>query len=60
MNNNFIKCSDAETIAKLKRLGFSIVSESNGITTFVNDKSIPVNFSAGDKIVYTNKIDCGG
>ena len=60
MNNNFIKCSDADTIAKLKKLGFSVVSEGNGITTFLNDKSIPVRFSTGEKVVYTNKIDYGG
>ena len=60
MNNNFIKCSDADTVAKLKKLGFSIVSESNGITTFLNDKSIPVKFSAGEKVLFTNKIECGG
>lgn len=56
MNKNFIMTSDPETATKLKKLGFSIISESNGFTTFLNDHSIPVKFSAGDKLVYTNKL----
>ena len=56
MKKNFLMTSDPETAAKLKKLGFSIISESNGITTFLNDNSIPAKFSTGDKVVYTNKI----
>lgn len=56
MNKNFIMTSDRETAAKLKKLGFSVVSENKGIITFVNKTDVPVDFSAGEKVVYTNKV----
>lgn len=54
---NFIKCSDKETIEKLKKLGYPVISESNGVATFINKPSSMANFSDNDKVVYTNKLE---
>lgn len=56
MKYNFIKVSDPETKAKLIQLGFSILSESNGVTTFVNKYSAGLIFDK-DKVAYTNKLE---
>ncbi len=56
MKNTFIKSSDPATIAKLKKLGFSIFSEDGGIVTFINKDGVRLDFAAGDKVVYTNKV----
>lgn len=56
MNKPFIKCKDAETIAELKKLGFVVLYEENGVVTFLNDVSKPLNFEKKD-IYFTNKIE---
>jgi hypothetical protein len=53
---NFIKTTDKETADKLIYEGFQLVSDSNGIYTFLNQ--LPKNFSFEEadkkKVVYTN------
>lgn len=44
---NFIKTSHSSTAEILKNLGFQLVSESNGIYTFLNS----------DKISFSNDVD---
>lgn len=44
---NFIKTSHSSTAEVLKNLGFQLVSESNGIYTFLNS----------DKISFSNDVD---
>ncbi len=55
MNKKFIRCTDKETIEKLKQLNFQVVSEFNGIATFVNDVTKPVLFDK-KKVAYTNNV----
>ena len=50
---NFIKCTDKETIETLKKLGFQLVSESNGVATFLNDKTKNATFDK-KKVAYSN------
>ena len=54
-NKKFIRCSDKDTIEKLKKLGFKLISESEGIATFVNDTTKPITFEQ-KKMAYTNTI----
>lgn len=55
---NFIKTTDKETADKLISEGFQLVSDSNGIYTFLNQT--PQNFSFDDidkkKVAYTNML----
>ena len=55
MNKKFIRCTDKETIEKLKQLNFQLVSEFTGIATFVNDVTKPVLFDE-KKVAYTNNV----
>ena len=57
MNKNFIRCSDAETIAKMKNLGFVVLSEANGVTTFLNQQNKPLSFEEQKNVIYTNKAE---
>ena len=50
---NFIKCTDPETIKLLKKEGFKLISESNGVATFLNDSAKKINFDK-TKIAYSN------
>ena len=54
-NKKFIRCSDRETIENLKKLGFQLVSESNGIAAFINDTNKSITFD-NKKLAYTNNI----
>lgn len=56
MKQTFIKTSDPDMAAKLKALGFIVVSEQGGITTFLNDVSITQTF-ANDPVVYSDKLE---
>ena len=53
---NFIKTTDKETADKLISEGFQLVSQNDGIYTFLNQ--LPKNFSFDEtdkkKVVYTN------
>ena len=57
MNENYIRCTDKDTITKLKQLGFVLLSERDGIATFLNNPKCAKKFSTEDKVVYTNKIE---
>lgn len=53
---NFITTTDKETADKLISAGFQLVSQSNGIHTFLNQAPINFNFDEVDKkkMAYTN------
>ena len=34
---NFIRCSDSETIQKLKEAGFQLIEEKDSVAVFLND-----------------------
>ena len=53
---NFIKTTDKETADKLISEGFQLVSQSNGIYTFLNQVPANFNFDNVDKkkVAYTN------
>lgn len=53
---NFIKVKDEETKLQLLDLGYKLLSEKNGIATFLNDLSRPQSFSC-KKVTYTNKME---
>ena len=53
MGQNFIRCTDAETIQKLKSLGFQLYEENNSYAIFLNNSSLPETFD-DKKIAYTN------
>ena len=48
-----MKCSDPNTIKQLKELGYVVIDEKNGMTTFLNDLSKPQTFDK-KKVVYSN------
>ena len=53
---NFIKTTDKETADKLISGGFQLVSQCNGVYTFLNQASNNFNFDDDDKkkVAYTN------
>lgn len=55
---NFIKTTDKETADKLISEGFQLVSQSNGVYTFLNQPSKNFSFDGVDKtkMVYTNML----
>lgn len=53
---NFIKVKDEETKRQLLDLGYKLLSETNGVATFLNDLSRPQSFSC-KKVAYTNKME---
>ena len=53
MKQNFIRCSDKDTIEKLKQLGFQLVEEKNNVAVFINDVSKRVDFDKS-KIAYSD------
>lgn len=57
MKFNFIKTDNPLVAAKLRAGGFVLVSEQNGVATFANDPSKPMQFEAGTDFVYTNKLE---
>ena len=54
-NKKFIRCTDEYTIEQLKKLGFQLISEVNGIATFINDVTKPITFEK-KKMAYTDNI----
>lgn len=52
----FIKVKDEETKDQLLDLGYKLLSEKNGIATFLNDPTKPQSFSC-KKLTYTNKME---
>ena len=55
MDKKFIRSTDPETIKKLKELNFQLVSEVNGVATFINDVTKPITFEK-KKMAYTNRL----
>jgi hypothetical protein len=53
---NYIRTQDVETAEKLKQLGFVLLSEHNGISTFLNDIKKKQDFS-GLIVTHTNKLE---
>ena len=56
MQYNFIKVSDPETKNKLLSLGYVVLSESGGVTTFLNQTPQALKFDDG-KAVYSNQLE---
>ena len=55
MRENFIKTIDKTTSEKLLSLGFQKVDESNGIYTFLNNKTLLFSNDVDEsKILYSN------
>lgn len=60
MNSTYyIRTQDPHTIAELKRLGFVVLSEQNGIVTFLNDEKQIKKYNSLN-VTYTNKLEFGG
>lgn len=53
---NFIKVKDEETKQQLLDLGYKLLSEKNGIATFLNNQDRPQSFSC-KKVTYTNTME---
>lgn len=57
MRENFIKTFDKTTSEKLLSLGFQKVDESNGIYTFLNNKTLLFSNDVDEsKISYSNML----
>ena len=56
---NFIKTTDKETADKLVFAGFQLVSQDNGVYTFLNQTSTNFSFDEADKkkMVYSNTLN---
>ena len=55
----YIRTQDKHTVEEMKRLGYTVLSEHNGIYTFLNDQKHINNFS-GMIVTRTNKLEFGG
>lgn len=53
----FIKTQDHSLAEKLKESGFKLISENNGMFTFLNDTKLPFKFSDNTKIYYSDKLE---
>lgn len=51
--DNFLRCSDPDTICKLEKLGFQKLNETNGVAVFINDAKKKIDFDKS-KIAFTN------
>ncbi len=52
---NFIRTTDKETADKLKKLGFTILSENDNVYTFLNCGGLTyANNISDEKIIYSN------
>ena len=57
MRENFIKTFDKTTSEKLLSLGFQKVDESNGLSTFLNNKTLLFSNDVDEsKILYSNML----
>lgn len=54
-NAAFIKTKDKYTADIMKKSGFNLVDETDGIWTFVNDSSRPLVFE-DNKVFYSNML----
>lgn len=60
MDSLFIRCSDPETIDRLKSLGYVVLSQDGKFTIFLNDVDKAKRFTKDDEVVYTNILSFGG
>lgn len=61
MNCNYIRTQDAETVQKLKNLGFVVLEEKGNIVTFLNDPNTIMKFMKPEHlaVTFTNKLEFG-
>lgn len=52
---NFIRTKDSETKSRLIKEGFQLVSDNDGVATFINDMS-NMKFNDNPKVQYTNML----
>lgn len=52
-NAAFIKTKDKDTADAMKKSGFNLIDDSNGIWTFVNDPDKPLVFNSNN-VSYSN------
>lgn len=52
MKERFIRCSDKDTITTLKKLGYQLLEERNGVALFLNNIN-KLDFDK-KKVAYTN------
>lgn len=52
----FIKTSDPATKKTLIELGYQLISDTNGIATFLNDAKITFD-KKENKVIYSNKLE---
>ena len=58
MVKKFIKTSDPDVVKYFKAIGLTVVSDSDGVVTFINDPSKVKSFFATNcKVAYTDKIE---
>ena len=53
----FIKTTDSVLAEKLKASGMKLISNNNGIFTFLNEGNLPMLFADNTKIIFSNKIE---
>lgn len=54
----FFVVTDKELIEDFKKQGFKVMSESDGMVTFANNKNIKKSlYELSDKIVFTNRLN---
>ena len=56
MMEKFIKTSDSETKKTLIELGYQLISDTNGVATFLNDAKIAFD-KKENKVIYSNKLE---
>jgi hypothetical protein len=61
MNCNYIRTQDAETVQKLKNLGFVVLEQKGNIVTFLNDPTTIKKFMSSERlaVTFTNKREFG-
>lgn len=52
----FIKTSDSATKKTLIELGYQLISDINGVATFLNDAKIAFD-KKESKVIYSNKLE---
>lgn len=58
MNKRFIKTNDADVVKYFKAIGLPVVSEKDGMVTFINDPSkVKSFFTTNCKVAYTDKLN---
>lgn len=53
----FVKTTDSTLAEKLESKGMKLISNSNGVFTFLNEGNLPMEFSDNTKLIFTNKLE---